>query len=103
MTITTPQGNGLIIKHIPGILGFKNSVEISSITNWENVSELEKYILIRRAYKALQEFDGQIIFNNFDIPVITRASIGLSGDGYLTGIKDINSDFEEFNHAIIGD
>lgn len=103
MTITTPQSNGLIIRHIPGVLGFKNSVEISSITDWENVSELEKYVLIRRAYEALQEFDGRIIFNNFDIPVITRASIGLSGDGYLTGTKDINSDFEEFNHAIIGD
>ena len=103
MTITTQQGNGLIIKHIPETLGYKNSVEITATTDWENVSELEKYVLIRRAKEALQKFDGQIFFTNFDIPLITRNSIGLTGDGFLTDAQDINSDFEEFNHAILGD
>jgi len=58
MTITTPQGNGLIIKEVPSILsGNKKIVEISA-TDWENTSELERYILIRRAKEALSEFDG---------------------------------------------
>jgi hypothetical protein len=52
MTITTPQGNGLIlIQNLDGTVGI-------TATNWENTSELEKYILIRRAKEALSEFDG---------------------------------------------
>ena len=103
MTITTPQGNGLIIKEVPNILsGNKKIVEISA-TNWENTSELERYILIRRAKEALSEFDGQIMFTNFDIPFNVRQAIGLSGDGYLTGKIDVALDFEAFNYAVLGD
>ena len=91
MTITTPQGNGLILIQNPnGTVGI-------TATNWENTSELEKYILIRRAKEALSEFDGQIMFTNFDIPLNIRQAIGLSGDGYLTGEIDVALDFEAFN------
>ena len=97
MTITTPQGNGLILIQNPnGTVGI-------TATNWENTSELEKYILIRRAKEALSEFDGQIMFTNFDIPLNIRQAIGLSGDGYLTGEIDVALDFEAFNYAVLGD
>lgn len=102
MSIITQNGNGLIIKQSPNFLGEEGSVEISAI-GWENASELEKYILIRRMKEALSDFSGRIFFTNFDIPITTRDAIGLSGDGYLNAFVNIERDFEEFNHAILGD
>ena len=97
MTITTPQGNGLIlIQNLDGTVGI-------TATNWENTSELERYILIRRAKEALSKFDGQIMFTNFDIPFNIRQAIGLSGYGHLTGEIDVALDFEAFNYAVLGD
>ena len=102
MTIETASGSGLIIRQIPGILGNKDSIEITA-KNWDNASKLDQYILIHRAMEALEKFDGQIFFTNFNIFFTTRLALGLSEDGFLTEDKDIEQDFKDFNEAILGD
>lgn len=91
-TIITEQGDSIIVYPAD------DGIHLNART-WDNVSPLNKYILIRRALKDIK--GQQIIFDNFEIPFGSRLALGITGDNIATGEYNIIEDFKEFNDSII--
>lgn len=91
-TIITEQGDSIIVYPAD------DGTHLNART-WDNVSPLNKYILIRRALKDIK--GQQIVFDNFEIPFGSRLALGITGDNIATGEYNIIEDFKEFNDSII--
>lgn len=91
-TIITEQGDSIIV------YSADDGIHLNART-WDNVSPLNKYILIRRALKGIK--GQQIVFDNFEIPFVSRLALGITGDNIATGEYNIIEDFKEFNDSII--